>query len=956
MGDAPVTSAFERHLGRPLHEFLALNHEQRSGVSRAAVPDLNRFLGGDVPILLRDDALRSCGLAASLEQALLSTQRHGAADEAAAGTLSERIVTDAFLRSEADRDQNVYLTPLFTRTLTNALPDVIFQPASLAEVCEVFRWARAGRIPVTLRGAGSTAMGGSVPNDGGVTLDLSRLDMIDVDAADRAVIVGPGARLRDVHARLAARGLALKVYPSNLGGTLGGWFVSGGTGLNAFAHGRALDAVLVVDVVLPAGEHVRFHADGRLDVPGESVPHRATLSGDAAAQWFEARGYRPITLQDFAASEGAFGLVLHLTVAVEPLSEIGAFLLAFANRADALAAASWISSWAGDKFARPSNLKLFTASHFHHVERVWRDEDSREWRKDAAGRAPEAGLPWKRICGPDEFGAALDAGEGHEAGAYLFVDFHGLEGAHAFAAALPGCPARAAVLGESSVRFAAERFRPQQTKRLGPGMLAAEVVLPAERLPKFLDAAERLARGVGVELDSEVYYLRDGNALVIAGYLTDHRKASFAIDLTLAPAIAELAMARFDGRPYVLGRWQSGYFERSVREQATRLREARAAFDPHELLNRGVYTGLRLRGTLGGLLSRGFVPGIAVLRVLYGSPLTSWLVRLARLVLAGLPGPGAGRGEPAAIGARFAAAAPIEAAPGHVSSNGAANAAASAAMNPAAPIGAHAAGGAVANAVAEPASILLAIAPGLASPTAASGAAPAQSPSARAIHCVNCGECNSVCPIFHESKIRLPQMLTHLGESMHAGGAMPATGSTLLDLCMRCGNCEQACQAGIPHLPLYEQLQVASDAARPHDVERHTAIVAAVRGSQRYRRDYLDLRGGMYLRRTPVALPGVTRYIVMRSENDAGPASTCIHCAACVPVCPTNANREYEAADPRLVTTVQSRCIGCGSCVEVCPANAANGGRTLRVMEAPTAEWFVALEEFEREAGAPRGK
>jgi poly(3-hydroxybutyrate) depolymerase len=30
----------------------------------------------------------------------------------------------------------------------------------------------------------------------------------------------------------------------------------------------------------------------------------------------------------------------------------------------------------------------------------------------------------------------------------------------------------------------------------------------------------------------------------------------------------------------------------------------------------------------------------------------------------------------------------------------------------------------------------------------------------------------------------------------------------------------------------------------------------------------------------------------------------------------------------------------------VCPANLANGGRTLRVMEAPTPGWFAAIEEF----------
>jgi ferredoxin len=73
-------------------------------------------------------------------------------------------------------------------------------------------------------------------------------------------------------------------------------------------------------------------------------------------------------------------------------------------------------------------------------------------------------------------------------------------------------------------------------------------------------------------------------------------------------------------------------------------------------------------------------------------------------------------------------------------------------------------------------------------------------------------------------------------------------------------------------------------------------------------------------------------------------------------VCPTHANREFEGADPRWITTVQNRCIGCGSCVEVCPNNHANGGQTLRVMEAPTPDWFVALAELDPtlDAEAPR--
>src|SRR5206468_2775500 len=183
------------------------------------------------------------------------------------------------------------------------------------------RWARSQRVPVTLRGAGTTAMGGSVPNEGGLTLDLSRLDTIEIDTAAGACVVGAGARLKTIHARLAARGLALGVYPSNLGGTLAGWFATGGIGMNAFGRGRAIDSVRAADLLLPSGELVRFLRDGSLEVPYEGSQRKA-LSASEAAGWFRARGCEPFGLANLAGSEGAFGLLLNLTVALEARPEI----------------------------------------------------------------------------------------------------------------------------------------------------------------------------------------------------------------------------------------------------------------------------------------------------------------------------------------------------------------------------------------------------------------------------------------------------------------------------------------------------------------------------------------------------------------------------------------------------------------------------------------------------------
>lgn len=917
----------ERLVGQPLDAFSRLPPEQRAGAIHAAVPDLHLFLDGGAEPGRRDAPPRTRSLAASLATAVAGTPGEHPA-------LAQRIVTDALLRHELAHDQNVYLGPLFTRRLTRAVPDVMFQPAHPAEVAAALAWARCERVPVTLRGAASTAMGGAVANDGGLALDFARLDHVELDASNGAVVVGAGARLRAVHARLAADGRALPVYPSNLGGTFAGWFATGGIGMNAFAGGCALDAVLSADVLLPNGMHAHFHRDGRLDVHADG--RRLELSAADAQAWFRSRALEPLSLADFAGSEGTLGAILQLTLRTEPLPDITAFLVAFDSEAGALAATRWVVGEVRERrFAAPANLKMLSGEHLSHVRHVWADEAAQTWRRHPGALSAGEGMPWRRIVGPAEAGADVSRDPGQSA-AYVFVDFFDREAARAFAAGLAARPEPHVVLGADSVRFAAERFRPQQSKRLGPGLVAAEVLMPFDEVGRFLPRAQRIAERAGRTLDSEVYVLDGGQALVIAALLTDHRRASYLVELLAAPVMVDLAMREHAGRPYVLGRWQAAWARATLGAAALeRLQRARRALDPSGTVNPGVRLGLELRGVAGALLRATFAPGVRALRELFNFPV---VVPALRALLDRFPGPAANRGAPAEVGAPFHASAPPDPpAARDVDVTRAPLATPAHALAAALPAAAHDAARAHADAGA-----------GEGAPGANGHGAP-QTAAARALNCVNCGECNSVCPIFVESKIRLPQMLTHLGERVTAGEVLGASAGVLLDLCMRCGNCEEVCQAGIPHLPLYEQLQRAADAERPRDVERHTTIVAAVRASQHYTREFLQVRPGGYQKRTPASLPGMARFLVLRAENDAGPAATCIHCGACVPVCPTHANHEFEGTDPRSITTDQARCIGCGTCVEVCPANLANGGQTLRVMEAPGAEWLAAMRAFDGE-------
>lgn len=868
-------SYLESHLGISADQLIEMPPESRAERVRAWARDLHAFVEDgrsleqrSLPPAIRERVL---SLLAAVRKVLEEAERAPARSASKApadsparalATLDARFLTDEFLRGEYTKDQNVYLGGFFTRRLTQAMPDLVFQPVSTLEVSAAMSWARRERVPVTLRGAGTTAMGGSVPAEGGLVLDLTRLDSIEIDPSRELVVIGAGARFRVVHEKLAEAGLALRVYTSNLGGTFAGWLATGGIGLNAFGMGRAKDSVRWIEVVLPDGSMVRLSR-----TPSEN---------------------EGLGIDDFAGTEGQFGVVTCLAVETMPRTDHACFLLAFDDVASSFACADWVRKWGGTGFPLPANVKWLSASHLHHARRAWADDDARFWRRAPSGLSSGAGMPWRRLVGPRECGiddsgapAGSEASRSPAPAAYLFVDFFGMRAGTAFARALPRAPGPPRVLAEESVRFGAERFRPQSVKRLGPGLVAAEILLPGAHVPEFLRAAARHAMGAGSQLDSEVYYLADGSALALAGTLMDHRRRSFLLDLVLAPVLADLALERFGGKPYVLGRWQGGFFERTLgRERARRLHERKRRLDPEWLLGRGSFFSSGYRGTLGALVASSFAPGIRLARLFYGLPLLHPLLAGVRGALGGFSGPLAGRGANAA-----------EAPPG--------------------PDGAF---------------------------------APREA-ALRAGTCVNCGECNTVCPVFRDSSVRLPQMLTHLGEAVAAGGEPGPTGSVLLDLCMRCGNCEEVCQAGIPHLPLYEAMQQASDQARPRPRERHLAILFALRASASYARQFLHIRPGGYRKRTPASLPGLLRYVVQRAEAENGPASSCIHCGACVPVCPTNANLEYQESDARLITTVQTRCIGCGTCVEVCPANHANGGQTLRVLEAPTLEWIRLARE-----------
>lgn len=143
-------------------------------------------------------------------------------------------------------------------------PDLIAQAEGEDDVVAAVGLARERGWKLGIRSGGHSWAGNHV-RDGGLLLDVSRLDAIEVDAGSMTATVGPGCRGNEALAVLERRGL---FFPAGHceGVALGGYLLQGGFGWNGRVHGPACMSVEAIDVVTAAGELVRADAESHPDL------------------------------------------------------------------------------------------------------------------------------------------------------------------------------------------------------------------------------------------------------------------------------------------------------------------------------------------------------------------------------------------------------------------------------------------------------------------------------------------------------------------------------------------------------------------------------------------------------------------------------------------------------------------------------------------------------------------
>lgn len=143
-------------------------------------------------------------------------------------------------------------------------PAVVVRCLGAADVAEGVTLAREHDLELAVKGGGHD-YAGNATCDGGLLLDLSPMDHIEVDPDAHRATVGAGATWGALDATTQEHGLATTgVTVSTVG--VAGATLGGGSGHLARTHGLALDNVLAMEVVTAEGEVIRASEDDHSDL------------------------------------------------------------------------------------------------------------------------------------------------------------------------------------------------------------------------------------------------------------------------------------------------------------------------------------------------------------------------------------------------------------------------------------------------------------------------------------------------------------------------------------------------------------------------------------------------------------------------------------------------------------------------------------------------------------------
>jgi FAD/FMN-containing dehydrogenase len=193
------------------------------------------------------------------------------------------------------------------------VPDLVVYAQTTEQISSIMQLANQEKIPVTIQGSGTSVTGASLPVEGGILLDVHKMNKIlEINKENFYARVEPGVICMDLNRALAKQNLMFPPNPgSELIASIGGMMSTNSSGHRAVKYGTARDYVKALKVVL---------ADGTILETGSKAP-KSSMGYDLN--------------HVFASSEGTLGVITEITVKIKPLPEYTALALAIFKDLDA---------------------------------------------------------------------------------------------------------------------------------------------------------------------------------------------------------------------------------------------------------------------------------------------------------------------------------------------------------------------------------------------------------------------------------------------------------------------------------------------------------------------------------------------------------------------------------------------------------------------------------------------
>jgi D-lactate dehydrogenase (cytochrome) len=208
--------------------------------------------------------------------------------DALAQRFGPRLSTAQAVREQHGRDESVFDVPP---------PELVVFAESTEEVAFVVRLANEHQVPVIPYGAGSSLEGHLLAIQGGISIDLSRMNrVLRVNPEDLTVTVQAGVTREQLNREIRDTGLFFPIDPG-ANASIGGMAATRASGTNAVRYGTMRDNVLGLTVVTASGQVMRTGTRARKSSAGYDLTRL------------------------FVGSEGTLGVMTEVTLKVYPLPQ-----------------------------------------------------------------------------------------------------------------------------------------------------------------------------------------------------------------------------------------------------------------------------------------------------------------------------------------------------------------------------------------------------------------------------------------------------------------------------------------------------------------------------------------------------------------------------------------------------------------------------------------------------------